>query len=84
MLKNEHVYWAILALKLVQNVLDEILDYFFGFKTASGWKKERERAIYDYETSAQVVSIGATVHLATPLKIDSSFGSQILTQQPKF
>ncbi len=60
MVKPEHVYWLIMALKLIQNVMVTILDYAIGYKTATGWKNKREKAVYDYETSAQIVRISCT------------------------
>ncbi len=56
MVETKYIYWLILALKLVQKALDGLLNYLVGYKTLTGWKENSERAVYHYETSAQLVS----------------------------
>ncbi len=48
--------WAVWALKWAQECLvDPVLDLALGYRTASGWGRERRRAGKEYEGSAQLV-----------------------------
>ncbi len=44
------------ALNRWQSALDLLLDLTLGYRTRTGWRRDRNRAAREYEKSAQIVS----------------------------
>lgn len=57
-----HLFWLLLCLKWIQkNIVDPLLDLFFGYSTKRGWRSEQESS-HKYGSSAQVVKIWFRAH----------------------
>ncbi len=52
-----YLYLVVYALNRVQDLLDCLLDLTLGYRTKTGWKRDRSRSGQEYERSAQLVTV---------------------------
>ena len=69
MTREECIYFLVLALRWLQDLLDTFLDAIFDYKTKTGRRAERQKAEVKYEHSAQVVILCAGVLMTTPYNV---------------
>ncbi len=59
-----YLYLVVYALNRLQGALDCLLDLTLGYRTKTGWKRDRKRATQEYEKSAQMVRDSTPVEVS--------------------